>query len=62
MSKNTHYKVIFDDGDIDIEMFPEEDDENFEDYDPTNFKQVKNYAKTITGSRIDKVIRNVKTA
>ena len=52
---NVYYKVMFDDGDIDIELYPYEDDENFEDYDNTDLEQVKAYAKQFAGARIVKL-------
>lgn len=50
---HTYYKVIFDDGDIEIELFPDEED--FEDYDPTDLKLVKIYANQFKGARILKI-------
>ncbi len=53
--ETTYYKVMFDDGDIDIELYPEEDDEDFEDYDNTDLDMVREFAETINNSRIIKV-------
>lgn len=44
---------MFDDGDIDIELYPDEDE--FEDYDLTDLKLVKEYAQQFKGARILKV-------
>lgn len=52
---NTYYKVMFDDGDIDMELYPQEDEDGFEDYDSSNLEEVKRYAKVFKGSRIVKV-------
>jgi len=57
MNKKVYYMVMWFDGDIDIPMYPDD-----EDYDNTDFKQVKAFAKTVKGSRIDKVTVDVKTA
>lgn len=56
--KSIYYKVMFDDGDIDIELYPCEDDENFENYDNTKLKQVKAYAKQFNNVKIIKVIES----
>lgn len=56
---SVYYIVIFDDGDTENVICPEENDEDFEDYDNSDFEIVKKFAKTIRGSRIDKVITNV---
>ena len=56
---NYYYKVIFDDGDIDIEVYPDEEQEyklfGEEEYDPSNLKMVKKFAKLYKDTRIDKI-------
>ena len=54
-SETTYYKVMFDDGDVYIELYPEEDDEDFEDYDNTDLDTVREFAKTVKFSKILKV-------
>ena len=64
----TYYVVIFFDGDIDITLYPNEEqqdeygEEGGDGYDPTDFEHVARFAKTIKNSRIDKVIPDVKEA
>ena len=49
--KYIYYKVMWNDGDIDMEMFPDDDD----NIDLTDLAQVRKYAKTIKHSWIIKV-------
>ena len=58
--KNFYYTVIFFDGDIDIEMYPTDEEEwelfGEEPYDSSNLRMVKKFAKTKHDVRIDKTI------
>ena len=53
--KNVYYKVMFDDGDVHIELYPEEDD--FEDYDNSNLEHVKEFASKYSDVKIIKVTK-----
>jgi hypothetical protein len=50
-----YYKVMFDDGDVYIEIYPDEDDEDFEDYDNTDLDMVRKLAGTVKFSKIIEV-------